>query len=488
MDFPPAQLSVALLPVPLEDEIIHFTQNDVGIYKGAERLNDYDNGTAYITSHRIIWIDAIDPKSKSWVIELARVELFTSTAGYLKRSAKLELKIRPEIPINDSPKVEQTDLSRTKNVSNNVCAVCTFINHPDLLECEMCGSSLAEDVKVVHPAETSATSPAPGSSSASYLSYVTSAIGLGATKEIGDNVYKLSFRRGGCDTFTKSLKMALDAKLWKVKKKNQGGPSAPSGTSTPTISSGLGGIATIMQSVQQSKQAMDVNLTEAFRDLDALMTKASEMVKLAESISAKLAGAGSGASGASSSEMRAFQGYLVELGISNPVTKQSAGDLFSQELARQLSEFLDKALSRTGGMMGLTDLYCLFNRARGVELISPEDLHRSCSMFDQLGLPFRLREFESGLLVVHSIRFSDEASAQKVRDFVVKNAKVTAFEFARAEDIPVVLASEYLLIAEKRGLVCRDESLEGLVFYDNLICQVSLNEAGQGDKVPLNTY
>jgi hypothetical protein len=36
----------------------------------------------------------------------------------------------------------------------------------------------------------------------------------------------------------------------------------------------------------------------------------------------------------------------------------------------------------TGGMMALTDVYCLFNRARGTELVSPHDLLHACELFE----------------------------------------------------------------------------------------------------------
>jgi ESCRT-II complex subunit VPS36 len=40
----------------------------------------------------------------------------------------------------------------------------------------------------------------------------------------------------------------------------------------------------------------------------------------------------------------------------------------------QLADFLRGPLERAGGMMTLPDVYCLFNRARGTELVSPDDL------------------------------------------------------------------------------------------------------------------
>lgn len=42
--------------------------------------------------------------------------------------------------------------------------------------------------------------------------------------------------------------------------------------------------------------------------------------------------------------------------------------------AVQLADFLAPRVERAGGMMTLPDVYCLFNRARGAELVSPDDL------------------------------------------------------------------------------------------------------------------
>ncbi|KAJ3066212.1 Vacuolar protein-sorting-associated protein 36, partial [Quaeritorhiza haematococci] len=135
--------------------------------------------------------------------------------------------------------------------------------------------------------------------------------------------------------------------------------SSPSSQQAPA--SGLGGIAGIMRSVDRSNQATDETLGQAFRDLDALMQSAASMVKLAESISTKLAatssggsagaGGGGGAGGGDdeSSEMAAFRSYLVNLGISSPVTRETAGDSYTKELARQLAEFLEQIMSRRGG-------------------------------------------------------------------------------------------------------------------------------------------
>jgi ESCRT-II complex subunit VPS36 len=76
--------------------------------------------------------------------------------------------------------------------------------------------------------------------------------------------------------------------------------------------------------------------------------------------------------------------------------------MYHQELARELSDFLSAILDKAGGMMSLVDIYCMYNRARGIALISPEDLYKACHQLERCQLPQRLKAFESGLLVVHS--------------------------------------------------------------------------------------
>ena len=59
-------------------------------------------------------------------------------------------------------------------------------------------------------------------------------------------------------------------------------------------------------------------------------------------------------------------------------------------------------------MMPLPDVYCLFNRARGAELISPDDLLTAAKLLSATGARLAFRQFASGVLVVQSGAHSDE--------------------------------------------------------------------------------
>jgi ESCRT-II complex subunit VPS36 len=70
----------------------------------------------------------------------------------------------------------------------------------------------------------------------------------------------------------------------------------------------------------------------------------------------------------------------------SPVTRLSAGRQYHQELARQIADLLlsDNRLRRLGGMVALSDVYCLYNRARGMELVSPSDLYEAAQLMEGL--------------------------------------------------------------------------------------------------------
>ena len=43
-----------------------------------------------------------------------------------------------------------------------------------------------------------------------------------------------------------------------------------------------------------------------------------------------------------------------------------------------MEKFASDVIDKFGGVLALVDLYCLYNRARGTDLISPDDLLISC--------------------------------------------------------------------------------------------------------------
>jgi len=118
--------------------------------------------------------------------------------------------------------------------------------------------------------------------------------------------------------------------------------------------------------------------------------------------------------------------------------------------------------------MTLVEAFVRLNRARGVSLVSPEDFVSACNVLEPLHLPLRLRTFtETGVKVLASASFDDTAAADLATNLVNTHSSLSPAEAAQTARISLLLAKQGLLLAEQRGSLCRDESLEGLRFYPN---------------------
>ncbi len=153
--------------------------------------------------------------------------------------------------------------------------------------------------------------------------------------------------------------------------------------------------AGILQHVDVTAAAAQTNMEDALKDLEALMVKAREMVRLAEDLNERLTAASSSdtASRAPSPSLSAstpttamepeeatfIRSSLAQLGLQNaPVTLDMIRDerKWVDELARELASVLQGTGGKAGteqgaimkerGIVGLDEVWGGWNRARGV--------------------------------------------------------------------------------------------------------------------------
>lgn len=231
----------------------------------------------------------------------------------------------------------------------------------------------------------------------------------------------------------------------------------------------------------------ELMIGDAFEDLESLMSSAKEIVALAE----QFARQGSGLGGDAALEASSLVNQLGLVTTKDIVGGGSSETLYLSELSRNLAEFLtDDArgvLKRAGGVISLVDLWATFNRARGgVELVSPRDFEKAAVMWEKLKLPVRLRKFRSGVMVVQSHDRTDETTIAALLawlndlhefppekdvpwDWHEFGLGVTAQDAAQRFGWSIGVAEEELEMAEERGVVCREEGIEGLKFWKNHI-------------------
>lgn len=267
-----------------------------------------------------------------------------------------------------------------------------------------------------------------------------------------------------------SLESALQRKAWVKATVTQvlaHRAAAGGGVEERTI-----GIAGLLKRQEQNRAATTQIASEAFTDLKSLIDKAKEVVAVMERYQAMRAtidtnAAAEGGEGQGAGDL---SNMLVDIGIASPVTKEMAGSKYHEQLARQLADFLihEKRgiLKRFGGVVSLTDVYALFNRARGTELISPQDLLAVSRLLQPLGLGLRLKTFSSGVTVIQEEARDDAAVLQRLAS-MASEGPIMIGQCAKALGISVLLAKESLNAAEQAGALCRDETIEGVRYYPN---------------------
>uniref|UniRef100_A0A5S6QX50 Vacuolar protein-sorting-associated protein 36 n=1 Tax=Trichuris muris TaxID=70415 RepID=A0A5S6QX50_TRIMR len=227
------------------------------------------------------------------------------------------------------------------------------------------------------------------------------------------------------------------------------------------------GIVGIERQLENKRERNAGQISRAFQDLAPLMAMAKDMVNLAKCISTEIRDK----TGAiSADETVQLKSHLLCLGIDDPVTRShAAGDSASYVtlLARECASVLHTPIENAGGLMTIYHAYVYVNRARGFELISPNDFRNACSVMELLQLPIRMVQFRSGVLVLVTDQFDSEGRDNIILDIIATKGCSNAEELSSLMQIPVLLTMERLLAAEDRGLLCRDETLEGLSFYPN---------------------
>jgi ESCRT-II complex subunit VPS36 len=317
--------------------------------------------------------------------------------------------------------------------------------------------------------------------------------------EVSESI-RLSFRGGGEKTFHERFKSALIQRKWLLlnappipqpshsPSQKISTPSAISNPSQTISRPSAVGIAGLEQRGLETRKNNELVIGNAFEDLEALMASAKEVMALAETLASE---SGLAINGGSAEADVVLSQSAAALGMVTTKDMLGSGseNLYLTELSRNLAEYLTDdqkgILRKEGGIMSLIDLWAVFNHSRnGVELVSPSDFQKAAELWEKLKLPVRMRRFKSGLLVVQGYDWSDEMTIQQLSawmqelreqppsdpvawDWHAFGRGVTAQEAAQHFGWSVGVAAEELEMAEDRGILCREEGIEGIRFWSN---------------------
>jgi len=276
---------------------------------------------------------------------------------------------------------------------------------------------------------------------------------------------RLSFRKGGDKALYAVLKRSLLGKAWQR---------------TASSSNERVGIDGLVRGVETSVQSTQLDMNDALKDLDALMVKAREMVRLAGELNDRLTTVTelNASSGGADLETATFiRSSLAQLGLRMtdvPVTLDMARDekRWYEQLARELAGVLQGTGGKSGpgmmenrGMIALDEVWGGWNRARGVALLTPSQFLQVLPHLPTYTDPMITeRTFHaSGLRVLHTPTYSSAAFATRLHGTLLLSSARTTLDIAQEEGVPIGLASEMVDEAEAQGVVCRDEAEHGEV-------------------------
>lgn len=460
-------------PILKEGEHNLYVRDNIGLYQGKLKIVNRQNGRVYLTNKRVIYLDNGDIK-KSLAIELKDVSSGEIVERFLRSSPKVKLYLKEQTDVQqssrkrkDSKGVEVTadwvciicsfnnqilidtnldeDLpkcgscgikpSRDQLVSSierkrtetsvngsgnehqdaipskspsqpslrdDQCPKCTFINHPALKYCELCGSELNSSLPKKLKKKLNITDSEVITEDTNPLNIV-----LENDSEVYTNnkpYVKLSFRKNGESQFYQILADTLDKIKWEalVNKGsiNENGIKVNDYSPTPPPQKQIkgGGIHGLEQIGEQQRKQNELVLSTSLEDLEQLMYKAQDLIKLSSSF-----------------------GKLIKTAPQNistiipPLNIKKSSNLYHQELARHISEYLTNfQLTKSYSMITSQDLYAYYNRylvstqGFGTDLISYVDFNKSLELFDSLKLPIALKNYEkSGLIVICYKRTND---------------------------------------------------------------------------------
>lgn len=309
---------------------------------------------------------------------------------------------------------------------------------------------------------------------------------------------RLSFRKGGDKAFYAVMRRSLLGKGWEAKRIGQAATSNP--MSSGANIGGFSGIHSILQNVESSTVNTQTGMEDALHDLESLMVKAKDMVKLAQDLNERLTAATAAAAQntvaveaqgtpavVEPEEATFIRSSLSQLGLqmtNAPVTLDMIRDerKWIEELARELASVLQGTgaittksawdfkgeegggMMRKRGVVALDEIWGGWNRARGVALIPPSTFLQTIPLLPMYtSPPIHMRTFaSSGLSVLHTPPFTQAAFASRVVGMLTLSGPRTTVEVAHEEQLPVGLAQEMVYEAEGVGEICRDECGSGV--------------------------
>jgi hypothetical protein len=236
---------------------------------------------------------------------------------------------------------------------------------------------------------------------------------------------------------------------------------------------GMDRVKNMMRGKLDTQQQM---IQGSFSDINSLRQNAEIMIQIASQIRNKIANNPN-----NKSENDEVNSILSKIGFVDPITKEVAGSEYYAKLGEQINQFFMDYFAKNPKTKALTliDAYCLYNRARPGNTISPKDMRQAVKQLTSGKVlhDIIIKNFNNEMIVIQTPEFSGKNILAMIKSFM-KEKKTSYIEL---NDLTNILHVENVLLEKtiiedllNSGLILIDESDLEVRYYLNIILPYEL--------------
>ena len=262
----------------------------------------------------------------------------------------------------------------------------------------------------------------------------------------------------------------------KQTQQNQGGGMNPNYMVQQPKATGLG--LDRVKNMMRDKLANQKQMIEgSFTDINTLRQNAEQMIAIASQIRNKIANNPN-----NKSENDEINSVLSKIGFVDPITKEVAGSEYYLKLGEQINQFFMDYFAKNPKTKALTliDAYCLYNRARTGNTISPKDMRQAIKQLTdgKVMHDIIIKNFNNEMIVIQTPEFSGKNILAMIKKFMQEKKQ----HYIEMTDLSDILHVDNVLLEKTiiedlllSGLILIDESDLEVRYYLNIILPYKLN-------------
>ncbi len=237
---------------------------------------------------------------------------------------------------------------------------------------------------------------------------------------------------------------------------------------TQTRSYGLG-LERVKKQQEEKIKSDALLINSSFTGIQSLRQNAEQMISLAQQIRAKL---GNSTQNNESSEIN---GILSKIGFIDPVTKEVSGSDYYLNLGQQINDYFFKYFTDnpTIKVITLIDAYCIYNRARGGNTISPKDMTQALKYFETNTHQVLVKNFNNEMIVLHTKEYSSDNILVLISNFMKNNGQnyIDMNDMSKILNVQNVLLEKILIedLLINGKLLIDEDDLEVRYYLNNIL-------------------